>query len=268
VSTPAVAAVSDGSAFAGTGSLDDALARCAAWISDLSGLPVCAAAVPEVGTEGWLRAVPSGVGAVFVTHTDSQRARRPWIAAPCPVLVDDDVTAVTLTAGVLTALARDGLPVSAGRVLIACLSTPPSLPVLLIAAGVRHLTIWNACDRDIVPFTEVVDDADVVVNLVGAAAGGAVRGRSRTELALVSPHAGRVSRLVAAGLLGALARNPRATVSVDVLEACALAVVSATPPARPVPVGADQALAGRITDAATRAFRPRSATERSRPVHG
>jgi malate dehydrogenase (oxaloacetate-decarboxylating) len=249
----AIAAVGDGTASPGRGSPDAALARCASWITELSGLPAYTVSLPATGPGYWLGVLPPEVGAVFVSDTAPERARRLRIAASHPVLIDYEVTSVTLTAGVLTALARDGRPVSTSRVLLAGDSTPPGLASLLMAAGIRNVTIWHDGEDVIVPLVDLVDESDVVVDLAGTRA---ARTWHRPERALVSTsRAGRVSRVVGAGLLAALARTPGASVDMTVLEACVVAVVMATPPPRGAPAGGDGQLAARVADVATRALR-------------
>lgn len=279
-----VAVVSDGSALRGDTSAGhhdvapDSLAVLleddAAGLHVRAGVPVRAAPLSARDTEGLaaqLRGLPTDTGAIFLTHTDPARARAAQRAVHeaggPPVLTDADTTTVTLTAALLATVARAGREPATSRVVIAGADALPELCPLLIATGVGDISSWNASDGRAFPLHHLARHANAVIDLLGATApaAGWVPGDRWSNV--ISPDDPGYRLLPAPGLFAALAHYPDATVDLDVLRACAMAMTAATPPGRPVPEMDDPHLTEAIVSAVFRVLAQRTSSGAHRPPY-
>lgn len=239
---------------AGPASLGAWLDEDAALIQERTGLSV--RAVPLIACDAedltaQMRALTADAGAIFLTRTDPARARAARLAfqeveGP-PVVTDADVTAINLTATLLTAIARAGHQPADGRVVVAGADMLPELCPLLIAAGVGDISSWNVSDAHAFPLRQLARYATAVVDLVNAAP------RSGHDWqAIIRPDEPGLRMLPVPGLVLALASHPHATVDIDVSRAGALALAAATSPGRRVPDGGDPHLAETVSAAVLR----------------
>jgi len=108
-------------------------------------LPVSAASADELAAT--LHDLPLDVGAIFLTRTESTRAREAQrILAERggrPLITDDDARAIVLTTAVGNYLSRLHRPVTAARVVIAGAATVPVMCPLLLTAGMVNITLWK-----------------------------------------------------------------------------------------------------------------------------
>jgi hypothetical protein len=271
-----VAVVSDGSALGFTGrdlspaSLIPLLDDDAAYIHERIGLPVRTAALSartSADLAAQIYALRADAGAVFLTHTDSDRARNAQrglrdASAP-PVLTDADASAITITTALINALAQAGHSLSSSRVVIAGAARLPELSPLLITTGIGDISSWNQRDARAFPLHHLARYATAVIDLLGATAG--IGAASDWEGPIViSPNHPGYRLLPVPGLLHALASHPGASLDVDVSWASAHALASATPPDRLVPDMADSAPARAVTSAALRMLAERFSTRPQR----
>lgn len=237
-----VAVVSDGSALpsddhdVAAESLGVLLEDDAAGIHARAGIPVWAAPLPTRHVKDLLAHVlglPGDTGAVFLTHTDPDRARcvqrRVRAAGGPPVLTDADTVTITLTAALLTTIARVHCEPDTSRVIIAGAASLPELVPLLIATGIGDIGSWNPSDAHAFPLHNLARYATTVIDLLGATqAAGWMPGDHSTSV--ISPDDPSYRLLPAPGLCAALVHHPDATLDLDVSRACALALAVATPP--------------------------------------
>lgn len=206
--------------------------------------------------------LPSDTGAIFLTHTDPSRARavrRTVREAGGPqVVTEADTIAITLTATLLTAVARAGRSPETSRVVIAGSAAMPDLCPLLITVGIGDISSWNASDAHVFPLRHIARQATAVIDLIGATAGRAGWVSEDRATAVISADDPRCRLLPAPGLFAALRHYPNATVDVDVFLACVMGLVAATPLGLPVPELDDPYLAEVITSAVLRVLAGRA----------
>jgi malate dehydrogenase (oxaloacetate-decarboxylating) len=274
----AVAVVSDGSALrigdrdAAADSLAVLLEDDAAGLSVRAGVPVWAAPLAARDAEDLatqLRGLPSDTGAIFLTHTDPARARAVQQAVQeaggPPVLTDADTTMISLTAALLTTIARAGREPATSRVVVAGASTLPGLCPLLIVSGVRDISSWNASDAHAFPLYHLVHHATAVIDLLGATTkpSGWTPGDSWSSV--VSPDDPGYRLLPAPGLFAGLVRYPGAALDLDVFRMCALTLTAATPSGELVPEMDDPHLTEVISSAVLRVLSQRKLSGYQRP---
>lgn len=264
-----VAVVGDGS-----GVTDDpgspaapALAAHAALIEELTGLPT---RVIALASGGWLENVldglPDEVGAVFLAHTEHDRAARAQATTTrVPVITSQDTTAIAVTAALLTALNQAGQSPQTGRVVIAGEQTLPILCPLLIAAGVGDITTWHPADAIAFPLRRIAADAHVVIT-GRAIADEALDGTGEGPTVIVADEACH-SMIALAGLLRASVNQPTDVLAargyrspdLEIYLACVLSLILTTPPERRLPPRAGRALvehvADQVADAVLRVWR-------------
>ena len=229
----------------GIGATTAVLRRYAAMVEDQAGLPTRVVAsdyglhtlLPDTGTVLLVRATPER----------EQRARDSIVGVP--VLTDRDTAAISLTAALLTSLARSGRTPQTSQVVIAGADIMPMLCPVLLAAGVRDITTWRPADALAFPLRRIAADADVVINLVGG--GGRFAWPRHAAPAVIVPDPARDPLLALPGLLRALSRHPHVRLTPDVQHACAIALSAATPPGEQLPRRPDETLTRQIADAAT-----------------
>ena len=252
-----VAVVSDGSAFVDRGiPLTSVLRQEATLIQDLAGLSTRVISLDPDGSQRIqevLDHLPSEVGAVFLTHTESHRALEAQSAASgSPVVTDQDTTAIALSVALLTTLGRKGRAPQASRVVIAGAQSMPILCPLLMVAGLGDITTWNPADAVAFPLHRIAAGTDAVIDVVGATN---LSGSFATaaEPAVITPDEAVHPLLALPGLLRVLTQIPNAQLDIEVYLTCALALVMATPPDEDLP-HSDHALADRIVDAVATAL--------------
>ncbi len=200
-----------------------------------------------------LSELPSDVGAVYLAGSRPEDVPAVAALVGVPVVSDLDTTAIAGAAMVLATLAAAGRPPHAARVVVAGADAVPALAAVLIAGGVGEITVWRPRDAIAFPLRRVAASVDIVVDLVGAA---------RPGFGAVVLAGGLFPPLLALpGLVRGLVAAPGVRADVNVLHACALAVVMATPPDRRLP-DATADLGRRIADAVLRApEQPSSSTK-------
>ncbi|MEV4313520.1 hypothetical protein [Actinocrispum sp. NPDC049592] len=223
------------------------LMRYAALIEDFAGLRTWTTTV-EDGSETDLRGLPSDVGAVFLQRTPpglTCRARA--LTRGLPVLTDQDIIAIALTAALLTATSQAGRTPRTSTVVIAGADALPVLCPLLMIAGFAEVTTWNPIDADIFPLRRITSGAHTIVDLLHGTI-------DLTAAEVIRLDSGQEAVLVLPGLLRALTHGRGARLDLHVHHACALALVMATPPDRQLPSRLDQDLTDQVTHAAAHAL--------------
>ena len=270
-----VAVLSDGSALGGgalTPDRDIAPASLAVLLEDdaaglraRAGVPTWAAPLSERDIDelpARLPALPADTGAIFLTHIDPARARvaqhAVHEAGGPPTLTDADTTMISLTAALLTTIARADREPSTSRVVIAGAAMLPELCPLLITTGIGDISSWNASDAHAFPLYHLVSHATAVIDLLGATSKSSGRMPGEGWSSVVSPDDPSYRLLPAAGLFAALVRSPDATVDLDVFRVCALTVAAATSPGHLVPELDDPRLTAAIASAVFRALAQRA----------
>lgn len=215
--------------------------------------------------------LPSYIGAIFLTHTDPTRARTVQQAVRDadgpPVLTDADTIAVTLTAALLTNLARVHCEPEASRVIIAGAASLPELAPLLIATGIGDISSWNASDAHAFPLRHLAQHATAVIDLLGATRQPTGWSPGDHRSSVISSDDPIYRLLPVPGLCTALVRRRDATLDLDVLRACALAVAVATPPGNLVPDLDDPHLTEAIATPVLRILARRPSSRSPRPPH-
>ncbi|MGW5055025.1 hypothetical protein [Actinokineospora sp. NPDC004072] len=239
---------------------DDALpaVRCAAVIERLGGL---AARVVDLDLRSpfrgdpapWARLAESD--AVFLPGGRPGDAERIRDLLGVPVLSWRDTAATVLVAQVLTTLTRLGHPPRVARVVIAGAETMPVVEPLLLAAGVRDLTVWNSADAAAFPLRDIAADAHIVLDLDAL---WPWTGPADLDPVVITARGDHDPLITLPGLLRALAGTPGAQPHITVLHACVLALVMATGADHHLPRIPAGELADRTADAAAGALRARS----------
>jgi hypothetical protein len=211
--------------------------------------------------------LPSNTGAVVLVGTPPAPILEP--RGPVPVLAEQDIAAIAVTAALLTALTRRGRAPRASRVVIAGADILPMLCRLLVAAGIGDITTWKTKDAVAFPLRRVAEGVDAVIDLLGVWPTHAPATVDSGEPAVIAPEAERDPLLALPGLVHAItqASETQAAVALDVEVhlACALALVMATPSDQQLPQVPDRALADRVADAATQALDARVPHPRTSP---
>jgi len=246
----------------------------AAGIHVRAGIPVWAAPLPKRHVKDLVAHVlglPGDTGAIFLTHTDPDRARhvqrKVREAGGPPVLTDADTITVTLTAALLTTLAAARCEPDASRVIIAGAASLPELAPLLIATGIGDIGSWNASDAHAFPLHSLARHATAVIDLLGATtqAAGWVPGDNSSSV--ISSDDPTYRLLPAPGLFAALTHHPEATLDLDVFRACALALAVATPLGHLVPDLDDPHLTQAIASPVLRVLARRPSSRSPGPPH-
>ncbi|MFJ8962706.1 hypothetical protein ACIRG5_25270 [Lentzea sp. NPDC102401] len=214
-------------------------------LADLDAVVVPVATHGELQLGETLRRLPEEIGAIFLTHTDPVRAcaaqRAPDGAGGRLVVTDQDMTAVVLTAAVLTVARRAGTSPGECRVTIIGADLLPGLRRLLATAGFTDVALWSPADHRHDP-----GRATAVIDLLGS-----VRLLGRGALI----RRGGVSALLALpGLLSAALDADARVIPAEVHLACARGVASVTPSNRLLPCRTDARLVRAVAEAAREAL--------------
>lgn len=229
--TQRIAVVSDGSALNHHDDIDAVLRHKAELLSGLVRLPVRPTVIPAEDAPGLaagIRALPSDIGAVLLARVAPQRAGAVQSllreGGSRPLLIEQDITAIALAATTLAALRQAGRPAVSSRVVLAGTHELPILPVLLMAAGVGDITMWNPADAAVFPLHDIVFGADVVVDLVHGLPPRAANRRGGVTVihACDTPSA----PYAAASLLQAAVGVPGLEFDTETYSACALALAT------------------------------------------
>lgn len=226
--------------------------NCAIWrrrlrsLADLDGVVVPVATHGELQLGENLRRLPEEIGAIFLTHTDPVRAcaaQRALDGADGRLAVtDQDMTAVVLTAAVLTAAHRAGTSPGECRVTIIDADLLPGLQGLLAVAGLTDVTPWSPADQQ----QHDAGHATAVIDLPGNV-------RSLGRGALIRRD-GVSALLVLPGLQRAVLGAGIQVVMAEVYLACARGVASVAPSNRLLPDRPSAQLVRAVAEAARAAL--------------
>ncbi len=223
------------------------LVRYAALIEDFAGLRTWTTTVDD-DTQTDLRGLPSDVGAVFLQRTPpALTCRARALTHGLPILTDQDIIAIALTAALLTATSQAGRTPRASTVVIAGADALPVLCPLLMIAGFGDVTTWNPADADMFPLRRITSGAHAIVDLLNGTV-------DLTAAEVIRLDSGHQPVLALPGLLRALIHTRGARLDLHVHHACALALVMATPPDRQLPSRLDQHLTDQVTHTVTQAL--------------
>jgi len=186
--------------------------------------------------------LPVSVSAAFaVGMSQSQSACMQLKAATLdgPLVISEfDIVAAVLCAAAINTLRRHKVAPRLGRIVVMNPEALPRLQPLLRTAGIATLTIWNDHDAGGDRLRKVMAHHDVLIDLAGTAPPTAAPGRTLT----LPGQAFDYGSLVLLGLLSALSRYHAASLTIDILEACARAVAAIAPPARILPAMTERLL--------------------------
>lgn len=178
--------------------------------------------------------LPSRVRAVFVVGTgpsESARIQRTVAGLKGPTVISEpDLVTAALGAAAIGALRRRGIPLRDGRIVVTRSEILPRLGPLF-AAGGGILTGWNERDAQTSALHDVMVHNDILIDLAGVAPDDCAPGRT-----LRLPHEPfDYGALVLPGLLSALGGRACASLTTDVLAACARALARLSSPDRTLP---------------------------------
>lgn len=254
-----IAIVSDGGALPAGDDLGSKLRAEAEFISDLARVParpMTILAADAAGLAAGIRALPAEVGAVLLTGVALDRAREVSMElqdGPArPLVTDEDLSAIALTAAIAGSLAGAGQGTHRSRVVLAGAGELPALATLLMACGVSDVTTWNQSDAMSFPLINIVSGVDTVVDLVGELP-------SRTDsllagITVITRDDAITAPYAAAGLLRAALCNPGLVFDVETYRACALTLAAASPFTRPPSYVGGVSLSHSVADAVTGVF--------------
>ncbi|WP_141566382.1 hypothetical protein [Pseudonocardia sp. N23] len=216
-----------------------------------------------VGTDGVghfaqiLGRLPVEVGAIVIAATDATLARevRSILAEQStrPVITEADAEAISTLAAIVTYLNRTRGTPRGARVVIAGASRLPLLCALLLTAGVFDIVMWEP--RDDGPLSNLVRDADVVVNLMDDDEQIVQISWDRPCGSVISPPP-QAGVLPLPGLVRAISRAAAPVINVAVCHACAVGMVNTTPASRLAPVLTEPRLAFEVAAQASRLLGP------------
>ncbi|SNQ49994.1 Malic enzyme [Frankia canadensis] len=192
-----------------------------------------------------------------VSHIDAVRAA-PAAAGATPLLDTlNDGLAVAATAAALSHLLARGLPPGRARVVVVDPARGGDLAGLLLAAGIRDLTLYDPLSYGIQPLHQLANELDLVVDLIGLASpprgAPVLRIRPETPPPLASATSGPRPLHALPGLLRAAVRAHRA-VTMAARLAAVRALVDLTPPGGLLPPLDHPRLTPAVAEAATRAL--------------
>lgn len=202
--------------------------------------PLCAGCLPlargSIDTlAARIAALPARVSAVFIVGTDASESacvqfKAASLGGPLAICEPDLLTAALGAAAIRTLRCSDVTPRD-GQIVVTAPKVLPRLAPLLLTAGIGTLTTWNQRDAEDYPLPRVMAHNDVLIDLTGTASDTAAPGRTLT----LPGHPFDYGALVLPGLLSALCAHAAASLTIDVLAACARALARLTPPDQILP---------------------------------
>ncbi|MFD9894081.1 hypothetical protein ACFWY9_32430 [Amycolatopsis sp. NPDC059027] len=234
--------------------------------TSLNAFPVAVAARDAGDLSAAVRALPTGITAVFLARTEAARARAAQrdLAGGVPIITEQDTLGVALAASVLVALRRKDIPCRSGRVVVTGAEAAPLLVPLLMAAGVGDIASWRPADAPGFPLAAITRDAAAVVDLTCATGSRTIA--EDPAPAVIVPDDPFAHLLALPGLVRALRERPDSRRHADplyqleVYRAGAQALAALAPVDRVLPELSDPDLTRRVADAAAAALsgpRPR-----------
>lgn len=227
---------------------------------DVIPMPIAARGADDLGLA--IGMIAPGFAATVLVHThvshiDAVRAA-PSAASATPLLDTlNDGLAVAATAAVLSHLGARDLPPGRARVVVVDPARGGDLAGLLLAAGVRDLTLYDPLSYGIQPLHQLAGDLDLVVDLIGLASPPpglpVLRIRPETPPPLASATLGPRPLHALPGLLRAAVRAHR-TITTTARLAAVRALVELTAPGELLPPLDHPRLTPAVADAAARAL--------------
>jgi len=191
---------------------------------------------------------------VFVVGTgssESARVQRTVASLKGPVVISElDVVAAALGAAAISALRCRGVAPRRGRIVVTGAEVLPWLGPLLLAAGGGMLTSWNKRDAQAYPLRGIMAHNDILIDLAGTAPNTCAPGRTLT----LPREPFDYGALVLPGLLSALCGRNCASLTIDVLAACARGLALVTSPDRIMPALDDPLLVPAVAREVARAL--------------
>jgi hypothetical protein len=184
---------------------------------------------------GQIAGLPSRVSAVFVVGmgpSESACVQLMTASLEGPLVIGEpDVVAAALGAAATRTLRCRGVAPRRGRIVVTNSKVLPRLRRLLLSAGGGMLTTWNERDAEDYPLRAVVVHHDILIDLAGTAPETVAPGRTLR----LPREPFDYGALVLPGLLCALCGRNCASLTIDVLAACARALARLSPPDQILP---------------------------------
>jgi hypothetical protein len=186
--------------------------------------------------------LPKRVAAVFISGMQPAEAactqlKAASLNAPVVISESDLVTAV-LAAAAITTLRRHSIRLPQGRIALKSPEVLPRLRPVLRSAGIATVTIVSGHEHGQPSPQQSTSHHDVLIDLAGTAPC-----EPFEHVALILP-----------GLLTALCRHRTATLTIDILAACARAVSATAPPSQLLPALTAPLLVPTVTRQVVRAL--------------
>jgi hypothetical protein len=196
----------------------------------------------------------SRVSAVFIVGlgpSSSASVQRIVASLGGPVVITElDVVTAAVAAAAIRALRDRDISPRRGRITVTHPELAPRLGPLLLASGSGSVTSWHERDALAYPLRHVMARNDILIDLAGTAPKRAAPGRTLTLPTELFDY----GCLVLPGLLSALCRHKVATLSIEVLSACAQALALVTPAERMLPELDERLLVPAVARHVTRAL--------------
>lgn len=198
--------------------------------------------------------LPKRVAAVFISGMQPAEAactqlKAASLNAPVVISESDLVTAV-LAAAAITTLRRHSIRPPQGRIALKSPEVLPRLRPVLRSAGVATVTIVSGHEHGQPSPQQSTSHHDVLIDLAGTAPPSAISARTLAPPCEPFEHVA----LILPGLLTALCRHRTATLTIDILAACARAVSATAPPSQLLPALTAPLLVPTVTRQVVRAL--------------
>ncbi|WP_136246401.1 hypothetical protein [Mycobacterium intracellulare] len=174
--------------------------------------------------------LPARVSVVFVVGMGASESacvqfKTASLGGPL-VISEADVLTAALGAAAISTLRCRGVTLRRGQIVVSNPKVLPRLGPLLLTAGVETLTTWNERDAQDYSLRALMAHHDILIDLAGTAPDTAAAERTLT----LPREPFDYGALVLPGLLSALCAHNAASLTIDVLAACARALARLTPP--------------------------------------
>ncbi len=198
--------------------------------------------------------LPKRVAAVFISGMQPAEAactqlKAASLNAPVVISESDLVTAV-LAAAAITTLRRHSIRLPQGRIALKSPEVLPRLRPVLRSAGIATVTIVSGHEHGQPSPQQSTSHHDVLIDLAGTAPPSAMSARTLAPPCEPFEHVA----LILPGLLTALCRHRTATLTIDILAACARAVSATAPPSQLLPALTAPLLVPTVTRQVVRAL--------------